>query len=755
MTQEHRGARTQRVDLTNCAAEPIHIPGRIQPHGALLALSPGDLAVRHVSLNVGALLGGGPEALLGRPLLDLLEAAEGGDLESALRAADPAAMNPLKVRRRDGGDGGAAWFDAIVHRAGERLIVELEPVASPGDVSFSSVYRAIRAAIERIQSAGGLFEACDATAEEIKRLTGYDRVMIYRFDSDWNGEVIAEARAADIEPYLGLRYPASDIPPQARELYLRSWLRIIPDVGYQPSDIVPEPDAPIDLSFSVLRSVSPMHIQYLKNMGVGASMSVSLIREGVLWGLIACHHRAARPLSFEIRQGCELCGRFLSLQLAAKEKLEDRGRRQELRALADEVVATVSRQEDLMVGLAESAGALMRLADASGVALLHGDAVRPLGRSPAPEELRRLHAWIRRHVGDRPVFHTDSLARIEPSLADLKGTASGVLCLSIPEPEPWYVVWLRPEVIQTVSWGGNPEKPVESSAEGTVLGPRRSFALWKQIVEQTAVAWRPAEIEAVELLRRALIELDLSRQVVRERSARAAAERSNAELEQFGYIVAHDLKEPLRGISSFASFVMEDEGAALSPESQGYLRRIGDLAVRTMQLISSLYEYSRVTHVDFAFGEVDLNDVVADVERRLSGTLQLRGAAIRVPRRLPRVVCDRIRIAEVLANLISNGIKYNESPEPWVEVGFDEASSPTVFHVRDNGVGIPADERHRLFTMFERLSTAARYGEGTGSGLAITQRIIERHRGKIWAESPPGGGTTFCFTLAEAPRADA
>ncbi|WP_437631519.1 ATP-binding protein [Sorangium sp. So ce854] len=754
MKQEHRGGRTQRVDLTNCAAEPIHIPGRIQPHGALLALSPGDLAVRHASLNVGALLGCGPDGLLGRPLLDFLAAAEGGDLESALRAPDPAAMNPLKVRRRDGA-ATAAWLDAIVHRAGERLIVELEPAASPGDVSFSSVYRAIRAAIARIQSAEGLFEACGATAEEIKRLTGYDRVMIYRFDSDWNGEVIAEARAADIEPYLGLRYPAADIPPQARELYLRSWLRIIPDVGYQPSDIVPEPDAPIDLSFSVLRSVSPMHIQYLKNMGVGASMSVSLIREGVLWGLIACHHRAARPLSFEIRQGCELCGRFLSLQLAAKEKLEDRGRRQALRALTEEVVAAVSRREDLMVGLAESAGALMKLADASGVALFHGDAVSPLGLSPAPGELRRLHAWIRRHVGDRPVFHAESLAQIEPSLAGLKDVASGVLCISIPEPDPWYVVWFRPEVIQTVSWGGNPEKPVESSAEGTVLGPRRSFALWKQIVEQTAVAWRPAEIEAVELLRRALIELDLTRQVVRERSARAAAERSNAELEQFGYIVAHDLKEPLRGIRSFSTFVMEDDGAALSSESQSHLRRIGDLAASAMELISSLYEYSRVTHVDFSFGEIDLNDVVADVERRLAGTLRLRGAAIRVPRRLPRVVCDRIRIAEVLANLISNGIKYNESPEPWVEVGFDEASVPTVFHVRDNGVGIPADERHRLFTMFERLSTAARYGEGTGSGLAIAQRIIERHRGKIWAESPPGRGTTFYFTLAEAPRADA
>ncbi|MCW8193571.1 GAF domain-containing protein [Proteobacteria bacterium 005FR1] len=742
------GQAFREVDLDNCAREPIHIPGSIQPHGFLLALHEPELAVRHASQNCGKYLDFDADALIGRGLRDFLPQSAVDALQGALVASRPQDVNPIKLRLSKAGRPMA--FDAIAHRSQDLLLLEFEPVLEEGETSFSTIYRRINAAIEEIEEADNLSTLYRTTAERVKELSGYRRVMIYAFDADWNGKVVAEARDADQEPFLGLQYPASDIPAQARALYRRNWLRMIPDVGYEPSAILPplsSGDEPLDLSQCALRSVSPMHVQYLKNMGVGASMSVSVIREGQLWGLIALHHDRASYLPYEVRQGLEFIGKVFSIQLTAKEKLENIDYKRHLKSLQPTLLMQMRQESAFLDGLCRHQPNFVELAaGCSGGAILHRGELRLIGACPQPEQIRQLAYWLHERDSESSVYVTDSLPSEYAQAADYKECASGLMAVTIPEPEPAQVMWFKPEVMQTVNWGGDPRKPVEFSQDGAKLSPRRSFALWRETVQMTSLPWAQEEIEAGQELRRSIIEVDLERQI-------RATMDSNAELEQYASVIAHDLKEPLRGIGFFADFLKEDLGDQVSSEVRANLAEIRQLTKKTQSLISELYEYSRVGQVELSFTDVNLQSVLEDVGARLKGRFTEAGAELVVHGPLPTVRCDHVRIAEVFANLLSNAVKYNDSPDKRVEVGLrhktkaDHAGGAPIIYVRDNGIGIAPEARERIFKVFQRLHQADAYSGGSGVGLAIVKRIIDRHGGRIWVESEPGHGATFLFTL--------
>ena len=368
----------QLVDLTNCDKEPIHIPGSVQPHGLLLALRPENLAVLQVSDNVERLFGVGPAELLNQSVERLLGAAQTGRLRDCLRRPDLAAVNPLTLAVTVAGVEKA--FHGVIHRSGGVLLLELEPVPlsesdAPPVESFFSFYHEVRVASSRLLGVTDLLHLCQIAVEEVRRMTGFDRVMVYRFDEDWNGRVLAEEKRASMDSYLELYFPASDIPKQARELYRRNWLRFVVDAAYQPARLVPPLDPqtrqPLDLSLSVLRSVSPIHLEYLRNMGVMASMSVSILKDGELWGLIACHHATARYVSYEVRTACEFLGQVLSSQLAAREKAEAFLEAARLKHFRDELIAAMdgafqTPEQRFMDGLSEPSAPLLELTNAAG-----------------------------------------------------------------------------------------------------------------------------------------------------------------------------------------------------------------------------------------------------------------------------------------------------------------------------------------------------------------------------------------------------
>lgn len=730
--------------LANCAAEPIHIPGSIQPHGLLLAMHEPALTIAHASENAEKVFGLAAHQLIGRRLQEFVAPNYRQLLMEKLAAARLQSVNPIKLElvTRDL----PRAYDAIAHRSQGLLIVELEPSLHAQDTSFSNIYQQIHMAVDEIGSAQDLAELFQITARRVKALSGYQRIMIYEFDPQWNGKVVAEACEPTQQPFLGLQYPASDIPEQARRLYLANWLRLIPNVDYAPSPIIPalveHTKEPLILSGSVLRSVSPMHVQYLKNMGVGASMSVSIIKDGELWGLIAMHHQNAAYLPYEVRQGLEFIGKIFSIQLGAKLKSENSHRKAQLRDLQAELLRRMRAAPVFVDGLHRDEPTFLAMAEgATGGAIMHQGKISLYGVAPSCEQVASLVQWLNQQATAQPLFHTTSLANLGyPEAAKIQDVASGVLIITIPELLPMHVIWFKPEVLQTVNWGGNPEKAMELSEEGVKLGPRRSFALWQQEVRQRSLPWQDEDMEAIEMLRRSLIEVDLERQV------RSAME-SNAELDQFTSVVSHDLKEPLRGIGFYADFLQEDLPEILEGPSREHLLGIKQLADKARGLITELYEYSRIGRVELSFADVDIEQVVVSAHARLNSLFQRKGVTLRMATALPSVYCDRVRIAEVFVNLMSNAAKYSSNAQPIVEVGADTRSAAPAFYVRDNGIGIAAHAHERIFRMFARLNSEQQYDGGTGVGLAIAKRIVDRHGGQIWVESEPGQGSTFFFTL--------
>lgn len=751
------------VTLTNCDREPIHIPGAVQPHGFLLCLDAETHRVVHASRNTVDLIGIEAEDLLGEGLSRLLSHAQLATVEPHY-AALTETPKLLGIRLEE--VAAQPLYKLILHRHDELLWLEFEPVEGGGPATFD--LPALNLTLGQMLAAGSVPEFCQHAVEQIRSITGFDRAVMYRFAEDASGEVIAEARHEDLEPFLGLHYPATDIPPQARALYLKNWLRFIPDVAYEPAPLVPvlHPTArrPPDMTYAVLRSVSPIHLQYLRNMGVAATMTISVIVEGQLWGLITCHHRTPRLVSYELRELCLFIGKTFSALLKSKLQSEDYAYQLHIRETQVRLFEQIGRQANFIEGLHQHQLTVMDVFDCGGAAICFEGDIITLGNTPTPDQIRELTQWLGQHA-PQDVFHTSSYVRHNPAGLAIRGTASGLLAISLAQEPGDYIIWFRPEVIQTVTWAGKEQK-AEVMQDGVLhLSPRQSFEAWRQLVDNTSVPWRPMEIGAAEEIRLHLSDLRLK--IFNELQARAASlsqlnaelARSNDELDSFAYVASHDLKEPLRGIHNYSIFLLEDYAAQLDADGVDKLQTLVRLSQRMESLIESLLQLSRVGRVDLAVQPVHLQEVVEEVVDLLHPRLAQLQTTVQLDTELPTINCDGVRIREVYHNLLTNAMRYHDAPECRVNIGVAPAEirgprgtgSPThyVFYVRDNGIGIDPRHHDSIFRIFKRLHGQDKYGGGTGAGLSIARKMIERHHGEMWVDSVPGSGATFYFSVSK------
>ncbi len=761
------------VSLSNCDDEPVQTPGCIQAHGMLLAVRIDDLIVTQVSENCERWIGLRVDQVLGSALSRVVGSASAERIGELVRT-EALDQNPCYALTSSlpGSPADAALMDMTIHTADGVLLVELEPSgrAPPACGQDGDYFSMVRKTIGRLKSTRSLAEFCDVVAREARSITGLDRAMVYHFHADDSGEVMADARRDDLPSWQGLRYPASDIPRPAREIFKKIGVRPLPDAQGELCEMVPllNPDTqrPLQMTHCALRGASVMYTEYLQNMGVAATLTMPILRDGELWGLIACHHYTAKALAYPLRSAAEFLAQIASLEIAQAELREHLQYRIDLDAVHLSALARAAGDGQLSIMNTGSPNLLDGI-HADGIAIFQEARWHTAGVVPDALHLSPLAAWLRQRIDEAPdasqTFATEALGALHPPAADLAEVASGVLATAVSRhPDSPLILWFRGEQLQTFNWAGNPhEKPTAVGPLGPRLTPRRSFDLWQELVRGRSTPWRRVEVEAAQRLRRMVMDLVVVRA---DQLAVANAELaiSNAELDAFAYVAGHDLKEPLRGINKYAHRLLEDTkaGRIQDPERVEWLLR---MTVRMDTLLNALLHFSRVGRLSLDCADIELGPVLVEAMDMLGARLAESRVEVRVPRPLPMAHCDRIRVREIFANLVSNATKYNDKPHPWVEIGCigaqDEAltmkrpaSTPagargdTLFYVRDNGIGIETRHKDRIFAIFKRLHSADAFGGGSGAGLTIARKMVQQHGGLIWFDSQVGEGTTFYFT---------
>jgi len=746
---------TDNITITNCEAEPIHIPGSIQPFGYLLALNKTDHTIQYCSENCTTLFNKPLNQILGQPLSDFFK-QEDADSFAAYSVKTEEAEKPFAFTV------GNQSYHVTAFSTKENMVMEFEPF-SPKGLEMTDLFFQTKRFAYSTEIADNLQMLCQDVADETRKITGYDRVMIYRFDKDYNGQVFAESRIDSMEPFLGLYYPETDIPVQARELFLLNRIRMIANVHLPnvPLYALDENanNKSLELSLSTLRSSSPLHIQYLINMGVGATFTIALINHGKLWGLIACHHYAPKHIPYHVRLAAHLQGIFLSSQIDVRQVADEFELVKEIEKKLDDLHKIMAGSEQ---SLAEEQTLiqLKNLLNADAVVIAYKETFYKHGLLPPDEKLNDLMNWLDTSI-DNGVFQTSRLADSYPQAAGLGSQVAGVIYLPIGKQTKNGIAWIRQEVEKTVNWGGNPSKSMNIDLENRSLSPRKSFALWKEAVKGQSAPWKKPEIKAASVIcsyiQHQFHLADMQAEELRYLNLNDKLKIANEELFNMNWISTHDLKEPLRKIQMFASVILQKQTEIPEWIITNVLR-MQSSAARMQNLIDSMLSYTKIINEEKQLVNIDLNILLKEIQSELKESIEDKGGSLQW-KNLPVIQGTTFLIKQLFENLINNSLKFTKEGRPSaVIISSHLVDKKAMQHimpnseqdyykitVADNGVGFNPAYKKDLFKMFQRFH--GQQYNGTGIGLSICQKIVEAHKGFIEADAEEGKGATFTIYL--------
>ena len=728
-----------QIDLSNCDREPIHIPGKIQAHGFLVAIN-SELKITYCSENICNFAPITATALLGTPVY-LLETAilkkTDGFIEKLIIIANTKngfrPVNPYPVTI-DGKD-----FDLIIGASADQYLLEFEPSLSDLDMDL---HQLMGSTLSEIMADANLSRLLDRTALQIQKIIRYDRVMVYKFHEDGHGEVVAEAKNNELSPWLGLHYPASDIPQQARELYKLNLVRLIADANTIPSAIFTYKelnDIPLDLTYSSLRAVSPIHIQYLKNMDVASSFSVSLIHKGELWGLVACHNYTPRYIHYKQREAAKLIGQVLSSALSFRQLEQDQHKNNQFKLAVDDLTRHLLRYNNIEDALFKHEVTILNAVDATGAVLAYDNHFYHIGKTPDDNFLTSLISWLGEH-NNETIYATERLPEEYPPALAHKANASGMLVCRLSKELKEYMIWFRPEVAAMVTWAGNPDKPVEISETGVAhISPRKSFESWTQEVKLTSIGWKNEDFRSALQLKEE-VSFAISRKATEIRLLNEKLKGAYDELDAFSYTISHDLKNPLTTIKSYSQLLQRNN--KLDPRDLKMVEGILTGAGRMQSMIEEVLHYSKAGQIKVKPRFVDMTVLIGDLKEQLTVANGHLNVTIDIGN-TPPIFGDETMIQQVFSNLLGNAIKYSSKTGfPVISVSGALIEDQVRYRITDNGIGIKLKDIEKIFDLFTRSDDVDEY-DGSGVGLAIVKKIMEKHNGRIWVESEPGTGSTF------------
>jgi len=735
-----------KADLTNCDIEPIHILGKIQSHGFLIAINNQTQIISYISANIELLALIPASHFIGLPFqvlekeIDLKVSHIGQSINQIISlAADgsyPDISNPSLIEIKQ------VPYYLIISRSPEDTVIEFEPVTSNSQVDIQQTMGKSMSAILSAKDLSSMFQRSVA---EIRKIINYDRVMVYRFNEEGDGKIIAESALENLEPFLGLQYPASDIPKQARELYKINLTRIIADVNSTDIDLIGfSGSQSLNLTHAGLRAVSPMHIQYLQNMGVASSFSISLISGGELWGLVVCHNYSPRFINYKSREAAKLLGEILSSALEYRQGEEDSESFLELNNRANKLIEDLEKEEDVTAALIKNIGALQNLTSAGGIALVFDQNISTYGFTPNDAEIGEIAVWLKSSMA-ATVYHTHRFPQIFSPAIQYNTVASGILAYMLSRDRGEFLIWFKPEQNNPVSWAGQPDKPVEVNENGLMqLSPRTSFQTWTEMVKNTSERWNRAEVTAV-INFGEHADYIVKRKVNEIRRLNDLLKQSYDELNIFSYTVTHDLRTPLAAIKSYAEILLVNNNS-LDDQAKKVLGRINACADRMSLLMKEILSYSMLGKAEIKTLTINMGEMILSIKNEVIEGLRPENLIFEIGD-TPPINGDPALINQVFSNLINNAIKYSAKSQPSkVSVSGVQKGRDIIYAITDNGIGIDDKYYNIVFELFKRMDNVKDF-EGTGVGLAIVKRIMEKHNGKVWFESKLDKGTTFYLSF--------